>query len=216
MLDRLGLAYDRGWGAGRLMKEVYDEKVQHDVVGPVFCVDYPREVSPLARAHRDDPDYVERFELIVAGFELCNAYSEQNDPAAQLAAFEAEARAKAGGDPEAGDVDLDYVRALEQGMPCTGGLGHRHRPAGDAAGRRRSIREVILFPTLRPGVHPARRRPGGAPRPLLAPTPARRRRRGPGRIGRRAARRGAVGPRDPGPAVRPGPPRASPRACSPR
>ena len=81
------------------MKEVYDEKVQHDVVGPVFCIDYPREVSPLARAHRDDPAYVERFELIVAGFELCNAYSEQNDPVEQLAAFEAEARAKAGRRP---------------------------------------------------------------------------------------------------------------------
>src|SRR5690349_19316918 len=123
VLDRLALAHERSWGAGRLMKEVYDEKVQHDVVGPVFCIDYPREVSPLARVHRDDPDYVERFELIVAGFELCNAYSEQNDPVEQLAAFEAEARAKAGGDPEAGDIDLDYVRALEQGMPCTGGLG---------------------------------------------------------------------------------------------
>ena len=68
--------------------------MQHDVVGPVFCIDYPREVSPLARVHRDDPAYVERFELIVAGFELCNAYSEQNDPVEQLAAFEAEARAK--------------------------------------------------------------------------------------------------------------------------
>src|SRR3712207_7092046 len=67
--------------------------------------------------------YVERFELIVAGFELCNAYSEQNDAVEQLAAFEAEARAKEHGDPEAGDVDLDYVRALERGMPCTGGLG---------------------------------------------------------------------------------------------
>ena len=84
VLDRLGIAYERSWGAGRLMKEVYDEKVQHDVVGPVFCIDYPREVSPLARVHRDDPDYVERFELIVAGFELCNAYSEQNDPVEQL------------------------------------------------------------------------------------------------------------------------------------
>ena len=135
MLDRLRIAYESSWGAGRLMKEVYDEKVQHDVVGPVFCIDYPREVSPLARVHRDDPAYVERFELIVAGFELCNAYSEQNDPAEQLAAFEAEARAKAGGDPEAGDVDLDYVRALEYGHAVHGRPGHRDRPAGDAAGR---------------------------------------------------------------------------------
>ncbi|HWM03154.1 MAG TPA: lysine--tRNA ligase [Actinophytocola sp.] len=171
VLDRLGLAYDRGWGAGRLMKEVYDEKVQHDVVGPVFCIDYPREVSPLARAHRDDPDYVERFELIVAGFELCNAYSEQNDPVEQLAAFEAEARAKAGGDPEAGDVDHDYIRALEQGMPCTGGLGIGIDRLVMLLASVDSIREVILFPTLRPEFTPPDGGPGGAPRPLLAPTP---------------------------------------------
>jgi lysylphosphatidylglycerol synthetase-like protein (DUF2156 family) len=153
------------------MKEVYDEKVQHDVVGPVFCIDYPREVSPLARAHRDDPDYVERFELIVAGFELCNAYSEQNDPVEQLAAFEAEARAKAGGDPEAGDVDHDYIRALRQGMPCTGGLGIGIDRLVMLLASVDSIREVILFPTLRPEFTPPDGGPGGAPRPLLTPTP---------------------------------------------
>ncbi|HYH32714.1 MAG TPA: lysine--tRNA ligase [Pseudonocardia sp.] len=172
VLDRLQIPYERGWGAGRLMKEVYDEKVQHDVVGPVFCTDYPREVSPLARVHRDDPGYVERFELIVAGFELCNAYSEQNDPVEQLAAFEAEARAKAGGDPEAGDVDLDYVRALEHGMPCTGGLGVGIDRLVMLLAGVDSIREVILFPTLRPEFAPS---PGGgprgAPRPVLPPTP---------------------------------------------
>ena len=172
VLDRLGLGYQRSWGAGRLMKEVYDERVQHDVVGPVFCIDYPREVSPLARVHRDDPDYVERFELIVAGFELCNAYSEQNDPVQQLAAFEDEARAKAGGDPEAGDIDFDYVRALEHGMPCTGGLGIGIDRLVMLLASVDSIREVILFPTLRaefaaqPGTGPS-----GAPRPVLPPTP---------------------------------------------
>jgi lysyl-tRNA synthetase len=172
VLDRLGLAWETGWGSGRLMKEVYDEKVQHSVVGPVFCIDYPREVSPLARVHRDDPDYVERFELIVAGFELCNAYSEQNDPVAQLAAFEAEARAKAGGDPEAGDVDLDYVRALEQGMPCTGGLGIGIDRLVMLLASVDSIREVILFPTLRPEFTPAPGTgPQGATRPVLPPTP---------------------------------------------
>src|SRR4051812_27182034 len=172
VLDRLGIPYEASWGAGRLMKEVYDEKVQHSVVGPVFCVDYPREVSPLARVHRDDPAYVERFELIVAGFELCNAYSEQNDPVPQLAAFEAEARAKAGGDPEAGDIDLDYVRALEHGMPCTGGLGIGIDRLVMLLAGVDSIREVILFPTLRPEFDPP---PGGGPqggpRPVLPPTP---------------------------------------------
>src|ERR671928_1331479 len=172
VLDRLGIPYEASWGAGRLMKEVYDEKVQHSVVGPVFCVDYPREVSPLARVHRDDPAYVERFELIVAGFELCNAYSEQNDPVEQLAAFEAEARAKQHGDPEAGDVDLDYVRALERGMPCTGGLGIGIDRLVMLLASVDSIREVILFPTLKPEfAPPPGTGPGGAPRPVLPPTP---------------------------------------------
>ncbi|MGQ0575776.1 MAG: lysine--tRNA ligase [Pseudonocardia sp.] len=173
VLDGLRIPYEQSWGAGRLMKEVYDERVQHDVVGPVFCIDYPREVSPLARAHRDDPAYVERFELIVAGFELCNAYSEQNDPAQQLAAFEAEARAKAGGDPEAGDVDLDYIRALEHGMPCTGGLGIGIDRLVMLLAGVDSIREVILFPTLRPEfTPPPGSGPRGAPRPVLPPTPS--------------------------------------------
>ncbi|WP_138759944.1 lysine--tRNA ligase [Modestobacter altitudinis] len=171
VLDRLGIPYEGGWGPGRLMKEVYDEKVQHQVVGPVFCTDYPREVSPLARTHRDDPAYVERFELIVAGFELCNAYSEQNDPVEQLAAFEAEARAKTRGDPEAGDVDLDYVRALERGMPCTGGLGIGIDRLVMLLASVDSIREVILFPTLRPeSGPPPGGGPSGAPRPLVPPT----------------------------------------------
>ncbi|MEX5718381.1 lysine--tRNA ligase [Geodermatophilus maliterrae] len=171
VLDRLGIPYEAGWGPGRLMKEVYDERVQHSIVGPVFCVDYPREVSPLARTHRDDPAYVERFELIVAGFELCNAYSEQNDAVEQLAAFEAEARAKEHGDPEAGDVDLDYVRALERGMPCTGGLGIGIDRLVMLLASVDSIREVILFPTLRPeSGPPPGGGPRGAPRPLVPPT----------------------------------------------
>ncbi|WP_433784967.1 lysine--tRNA ligase [Actinomycetospora sp. CA-101289] len=171
VLDGLGIAWEQGWGAGRLMKEVYDEKVQHDVVGPVFCIDYPREVSPLARAHREDPAYSERFELIVAGFELCNAYSEQNDPVEQMAAFEEEAQAKRDGDPEAGDIDLDYVRALEYGMPPTGGLGIGIDRLVMLLASVDSIREVILFPTLRPEfAPPPGGGPGGAHRPVLPPT----------------------------------------------
>ncbi len=135
---------------GKLMKQLVDEKVQHEIVEPIFCVDYPQEVSPLARVHRSRPGYVERFELMVAGFELCNAYSEQNDPVAQLAAFEAEARAKAEGDPEAGDIDLDYVRALEYGLPCTGGLGIGIDRLVMLLSGADNIREVILFPTMRP------------------------------------------------------------------
>jgi lysyl-tRNA synthetase len=171
VLRELRIPYQSGWGAGRLMKEVYDERVQHEVLGPLFCLDYPAEVSPLAREHRDDPAYVERFELIVGGFELCNAYSEQNDPVRQLAAFEAEARARAAGDPEAGQIDLDYIRALEYGMPPTGGLGIGLDRLVMLLAGVDSIREVILFPTLRPELTGADG-PAGAPRPVLPPTPA--------------------------------------------
>jgi lysyl-tRNA synthetase len=170
ILDRLRIPHRASWGAGRLMKEVYDEKVQQHVTGPLFCVDYPAEVSPLARRHRDDPAYVERFELIVGGFELCNAYSEQNDPVEQLAAFQAEARARAEGDPEAGEIDLDYIRALEHGMPPTGGIGIGLDRLVMLLAEVDSIREVILFPTLRPETPAAAGGPRGAPRPVRPPT----------------------------------------------
>ncbi len=150
VLDRLGVEWEDDWGSGKLMKAVVDEKIQHEVVEPIFVLDYPQEVSPLARVHRSRPGYVERFELMVAGFELCNAYSEQNDAAMQLEAFLDEARAKGEGDVEAGDVDYDYVRALEYGMPCTGGLGVGIDRLVMLLSESSNIREVLLFPTMRP------------------------------------------------------------------
>ncbi len=150
ILDGLGVEWEDGWGSGKCMKAVIDDRIQHDVVEPIFVTDYPEEVSPLARVHRSKPGYVERFELMVAGFELCNAYSEQNDAKQQLAAFEMEARAKAAGDPEAGDIDYDYVRALEYGLPCTGGLGVGIDRLVMLLSGADNIREVILFPTMRP------------------------------------------------------------------
>jgi len=138
------------WGSGRITMEVYDARVEDTLIQPTFVLDHPRETSPLARAHRDDPELVERFELVVAGHELVNAYSELNDPVDQLVRFEEEASAKRRGDPEAGDVDLDYVRALEYGMPPTGGLGLGVDRLVMLLTGTPSIREVILFPTLRP------------------------------------------------------------------
>ena len=152
VLDGLGLSYDTSWGAGKLTAEVYDELVEPKVFEPTIVIDHPREVSPLAKPHRDDPALVERFEVIVDGRELANAYSELNDPVEQLARFRDEARAKAAGNPEAADVDLDYIRALEFGMPPAGGMGLGIDRLIMLLAGVESIREVILFPTLRPEV----------------------------------------------------------------
>jgi lysyl-tRNA synthetase, class II len=157
VLDGLGVTYQDHWGSGRLMFEVYDELVEAKVFEPTIVIDHPRETSPLAKPHRVDPTLVERFEVIVDGRELANAYSELNDPVEQLARFEAEAAAKAAGDLEAGDVDLDYIRALEYGLPPCGGLGIGIDRLVMLLAGVESIREVILFPTLRPevGLSPA-------------------------------------------------------------
>jgi lysyl-tRNA synthetase class 2 len=152
VLDHLGLGYRDEWGAGRLTHEVYDELVEPKLIRPTFVVDHPRETSPLARVHRDDPSLVERFEVVANGAELANAYSELNDPIEQRARFETEARARAAGDAEAGTVDEDYLRALEYGLPPTGGLGIGVDRLTMLLAGVTSIREVILFPTLRPEV----------------------------------------------------------------
>jgi lysyl-tRNA synthetase len=151
VLDGLGLEYEDAWGSGRLTNEAYDALVEHAIVEPTFVLDHPREVSPLARAHRDDPTLVERFELVVAGTELANAYTELNDPVDQLARFEAAADAL-GADAPPGAVDVEFVRALEYGMPPTGGLGFGIDRLVMYLSGTPSIREVILFPTLRPEV----------------------------------------------------------------
>jgi lysyl-tRNA synthetase class 2 len=141
-----------GVGAGGLLDALFSELVQPELIQPTFLIDYPVETSPLARASRTNPAVVERFELFVCGMEFANAFSEQNDPDAQRAAFEAQAILRAGGDDEAQPLDEDYVRALEYGMPPTGGLGIGIDRLAMLLAGVTTIKEVILFPTLRPEV----------------------------------------------------------------
>ncbi|HEX6312152.1 MAG TPA: lysine--tRNA ligase [Acidimicrobiia bacterium] len=148
--DDLGVPREAGWDPGKLVMEIYEKTTEPHLVGPVLVTDYPRDVSPLARVHRDDPVLVERFEPVVLGRELGNAFSELNDPVDQLARFEAQARLAERGDLEAHGNDLDYVRALEYGLPPCGGLGVGIDRVVMLLAGVTSIREVILFPHLRP------------------------------------------------------------------
>ncbi|MGH9049537.1 MAG: lysine--tRNA ligase [Acidimicrobiia bacterium] len=148
--DDLGVPHEAGWDPGKLVIEIYEKTTEANLVGPVFVLDYPRDVSPLARAHRDDPALVERFEPVVRGAELGNAFSELNDPVDQRARFEAQAELAAKGDLEAHGFDHDYLRALEYGLPPCGGLGMGVDRLAMLLAGVTSIREVILFPHLRP------------------------------------------------------------------
>jgi lysyl-tRNA synthetase class 2 len=139
-----------GAGSGVVVDALFSELVQPTLRQPTFVVDYPIETSPLARESRTRPGVVERFELFVAGTEISNAFSEQNDPDAQRAAFEAQMEARAAGEEEAQPMDLDYVRALEYGMPPAGGVGIGIDRLVMLLTDSRSIRDVLLFPQLRP------------------------------------------------------------------
>jgi lysyl-tRNA synthetase class 2 len=137
-------------GPGKVLLEIYEKTTELRIWDPVFVCDYPQEVSPLARAHRDRAGYVERFEPVVAGRELGNAFTELTDPDDQRERFLAQADRKAAGDEEAMSVDWEFLRALEHGLPPTGGLGIGIDRLVMLLADVSQIREVLLFPALRP------------------------------------------------------------------
>ena len=150
---RLKIPVKAGWGWGKLLLEVFERTVEHTLIQPTFITDHPVEVSPLARASDNDAELTDRFELFIGGKELANGFSELNDPEDQAARFQAQVDAKEGGDDEAMHFDADYIRALEVGLPPTGGLGigidRMVMLLTDSA----SIRDVLLFPYMRPEAH---------------------------------------------------------------
>jgi len=145
----LGIEVDPAHGAGKITTEIFERLCEDRLIQPTFVYDMPTEVSPLSKQKPDDPDTVERFELYIGGFEVANAFSELNDPAEQRRRFEAQLEHRAGGDLEAHAMDEDYIRALEYGLPPTGGEGVGIDRLVMLLTNSPSIRDVILFPLMR-------------------------------------------------------------------
>jgi lysyl-tRNA synthetase class 2 len=149
--DELGIEVEDAMGVGKLIDEIFGARVEPHLTQPTFITDYPVELSPLAKRHREKEGLTERFELIVNGKEICNAFSELNDPVDQRARFEEQVRLASAGDEEAvRQIDEDYLRALEYGMPPTAGLGVGVDRLAMLMTGQDSIRDVILFPLMRP------------------------------------------------------------------
>ncbi|WP_339889535.1 lysine--tRNA ligase [uncultured Flavobacterium sp.] len=147
----MGIAVDETMGKGKLIDEIFGEKCEGNFIQPTFITDYPKEMSPLCKEHRDNPELTERFELMVCGKEIANAYSELNDPIDQRARFENQMALAAKGDDEAnGIIDEDFLRALEYGMPPTSGLGIGMDRLIMFLTNNQSIQEVLFFPQMRP------------------------------------------------------------------
>lgn len=151
---KLGLDIDETMGVGKLIDEIFGEKCEHHYVQPTFITDYPKEMSPLTKEHRSNPALTERFELMVNGKELANAYSELNDPIDQRERFEEQLKLSEKGDDEAMFIDQDFLRALEYGMPPTSGIGIGIDRLVMLMTNNSSIQEVLFFPQMRPEKKP--------------------------------------------------------------
>ena len=150
LAERHGIDVESAWGSGSIVEALFDALVENTIWEPTFVTEHPIEISPLSRAHRSKPNVTERFELFIAGSEYANGFSELNDPFDQRQRFEAQAHRKAAGDDEAHPIDEDYLLALEYGLPPTGGLGIGVDRIVMLLTDKHHIREVILFPTMRP------------------------------------------------------------------
>ncbi len=148
----LGIEVNKTMGIGKLIDEIFGEKCEHHYIQPTFITDYPKEMSPLTKEHRDNPKLTERFELLVNGKELANAYSELNDPIDQLSRFEDQLKLSEKGDDEAMFIDNDFIRALEYGMPPTSGIGIGIDRLVMLFTNNQSIQEVIFFPQMKPEI----------------------------------------------------------------
>ena len=147
----MGIQVDETMGKGKLIDEIFGEKCEGNFIQPTFITEYPKEMSPLCKEHRDNPELTERFELMVCGKEIANAYSELNDPIDQRERFEAQLRLSERGDVEAAQfIDYDFLRALEYGMPPTSGLGIGMDRLIMFLTNNPSIQEVLFFPQMKP------------------------------------------------------------------
>ena len=151
---RLNVEVDETMGKGKLIDAIFGQYCEGDLIQPTFICDYPIEMSPLCKRHRENPELTERFELFVAGKELCNAYSELNDPIDQLERFQEQMRLSERGDDEAMFIDMDFVRALEYGMPNCSGMGIGIDRLTMFMTGQTSIQDVLFFPTMRPEKKP--------------------------------------------------------------
>jgi lysyl-tRNA synthetase class 2 len=150
--DKLGVPHDKTMGKGKLIDAIFSEKCEHSLIQPTFIIDYPTETSPLTKKHRSKPGVTERFELFINTKEIANAYSELNDPIDQMDRFQDQLKLSEKGDDEAMFIDMDFVRALEYGMPPTSGMGMGIDRLTMLLTNQSSIQDVLFFPQMKPEI----------------------------------------------------------------